>query len=140
MRYFKTSNASRRYVAGELAFTFEPVSNIGGNWLGVLAVEVDSTASIIAAANLPQIQEITAEQFEELKKKPQPNQHFRALPGARPSNQPPPAVGHVVQAGSTSTAKPAPEPAPVNTQLKTAVLDVPDELKLETGTPKPRKR
>jgi hypothetical protein len=138
MRYFKTSNASRRYNAGALAYTFESVSNIGGSWLGVLAVEDASAANTLAAAAFPQVSEITQTEFEDLKKKPQQNSHYRVFQGAK--SPPPPDAGRVVQGASTSTVKPAEVPEPVNAQLKTAEIDVPDELKLEASAPKPRKR
>lgn len=140
MRYFKTTNASRRYTAGRLAFTFEPVSNIGGSWLGVLAVEDNSAASTIAAAALPQVQEISQEIFEDLKKKPQSNPHFLASREVPPSSRQHPVVGHVVRAASTSTAKPVVEETPASAQLATAILDVPDELRLEGPAPKPKPR
>ncbi len=69
MRYFLTVNASRPHVAGGLTFVFEPVSNRGGSWLGILAVEEDSAASTLAAASLPGVDEIPHERYDGLKKK-----------------------------------------------------------------------
>ena len=69
MRYFLTTNASRPVIAGGLTFSFEPVQNRGGSWLGVLAVDEDSAASALAAAGLPGIDEISAERYEGIKKK-----------------------------------------------------------------------
>lgn len=69
MRYFLTINASHPYVAGGLTFSFEPVQNRGGSWLGVLAVEEDSAASTLAAAKLFGVEEIGDERFISLKKK-----------------------------------------------------------------------
>ena len=69
MRYFLTVNASRPHVAGGLTFVFEPVSNRGGSWLGILAVEEDSAASTLAAASLPGVDEIPLERYDSLKKK-----------------------------------------------------------------------
>lgn len=69
MRYFLTTNASRPYVTDGFTFTFEPVQNRGGSWLGVLAVEEDSTASTLASAALVGVDEITLERFDMLKKK-----------------------------------------------------------------------
>lgn len=67
--YFLTVNASRPSTAGGLTFVFEPVSNRGGSWLGVLAVEEDSAASTLRSA-LPQgVEEITFERYDGLKKK-----------------------------------------------------------------------
>lgn len=69
MRYFLTINASRPYIAGGLTFSFEPVQNRGGSWLGVLAVENESAASALAAAKLFGVEEIGDERFISLKKK-----------------------------------------------------------------------
>ena len=52
MRYFLTINASHPYIAGGLTFSFEPVQNRGGSWLGVLSVDDESAASALAAAGL----------------------------------------------------------------------------------------
>lgn len=68
MRFFITTNASRPMTAGGRVFTFEPVALRGGTWLGVLAVEDSSAASILA--DRPQgVDEISAERYEGLKKK-----------------------------------------------------------------------
>jgi hypothetical protein len=69
-RYFKTSNATRPYSAAGYTFTFEPTALLGGLWLGVLAAE-EPAASKLAAANIPQVSELTLEQYEEEKKKGQ---------------------------------------------------------------------
>ena len=68
MRYFRTSNASRQYRAGDLAVTFEPLENVGGNWSGLLVVEDDAAAQKIIAAKHPQITEIPEAEYESLKK------------------------------------------------------------------------
>lgn len=69
MRYFLTINASRPYIAGGSTFSFEPVQNRGGSWLGVLAVAEDAAASALAAAALYGVEEITDERYNSLKKK-----------------------------------------------------------------------
>ena len=69
MRYFLTVNASHPYIAGGLTFSFEPVQNRGGSWLGVLAVEEDSAASTLASANIVNVAEISFERYDSLKKK-----------------------------------------------------------------------
>lgn len=69
MRYFLTSNANLPYTAGGFAFTFEPVVIRGGSWLGVLAVAEDAAASALAASGINQVEEITLEQYEAVKKK-----------------------------------------------------------------------
>lgn len=141
MRYFQTSNASRRYLAGGFAFIFESVANIGGSWLGVLAVGDDSAASALAAdvasGKIPQITEITAADYEAQKKTPQKSPpNFRAYPLPQSSEAPQlPLVGRAAAATPTASTKTvAAEPAPtVKTQLKSARIEVPDELRLETG-------
>lgn len=131
MRYFTTTNASRRYRAGDYAFTFDPVENIGGTWFGMLSVS-DEEGAAIAAALIPQIAEVTAEEFELLKKKPpQPNSSWReSHPRPAPSSAPLAVVGVVAAAASTSSSK----PAPTTTVLKTKKIEVPDELKFEAAS------
>lgn len=68
-RYFLTINASRPYIAGGLTFSFEPVQNRGGSWLGVLAVADEAAASALAGAGLHGVEEISIDRFESLKKK-----------------------------------------------------------------------
>lgn len=68
MRYFRTTNASRRYTVGGFAFVFEPIGQIGGSWSGVLEVGNDSASTALAAALPPQIEEITAEIYADVKK------------------------------------------------------------------------
>lgn len=69
MRYFLTVNASRPYIAGGLTFSFEPVQNRGGSWLGILAVADEAAASTLADAHLEGVEEITDERYTGLKKK-----------------------------------------------------------------------
>lgn len=90
MRYFLTTNASRPHNAGGFAFEFEPVSNRGGSWLGVLAVGEVSAANALAGAlasgELQGVDEITAERYDGLKKKltarrlPREGSHVRQNP------------------------------------------------------------
>jgi hypothetical protein len=85
MRYFKTTNASRQYKTGGLVFTFEPVANVGGSWLGVLAVG-EPAASTLAAAGIPQVSEITSSEYEEAKKKSEEGSQFlRTLAAQQPA-------------------------------------------------------
>lgn len=72
MRYFLSINASRPTVAGGFTFTFEPVQNRGGSWLGVLAVEEDSTASTLAGSGAFGVEEISFDRYDGLKKKVSP--------------------------------------------------------------------
>lgn len=69
MRYFLTVNASRPHVAGGLTFSFEPVQNRGGSWLGILSVADEAAASILAGASLYGVEEIGDERYTSLKKK-----------------------------------------------------------------------
>lgn len=137
MRYFRTSNASRQYRTGDIAVTFEPLENTGGNWSGLLAVDDDANASKIVAANLPQITEITKEEYEGLKKKPaHTSGSFQDSPMPPPASSPPVRVaGGAAPPRSTSS----PAPATTKVELKSAKLDVPDELKEVAPTkPKPK--
>lgn len=88
-RYFTTSNATRPYRTGGLAFEFEPYEQIGGgSWFGVLAVD-EPAASILAAKNFPQVSEIDADAYEAIKKKIQEAQQLvRSNPGARAAPDP----------------------------------------------------
>jgi hypothetical protein len=126
MRYFRTSNASRQYRAGDLAVTFEPLENVGGNWSGLLAVEDDSAANKIVAAKHPQIAEITAEEYEGLKKKP-PQPRPSLQDSRRPRQESTPQLRVAGDRPTASGKKPAPAPAPPAIELKSAKLEVPDE-------------
>lgn len=137
MKFFSTSNASRQYRAGGLVFSFEPVVNIGGTWLGVLALE-QSSADILAGAlpSLPQVREITEDEFNDLKKKPVSRSASSREFQAAPTPPRPPEAARLV--GPTAEPVPAkPKPAPVEAAtgvvLTSKIINVPDELKLETG-------
>jgi len=135
MRYFRTSNATRQYQAGEFNFTFEPVENIGGSWIGLLAVDNSSAASQLAAAGIPQIEEISKDDYEAVKKKPpQSNPHLREQLQQPLPQRPQPA------AAPAAPANTSPSSEAVGVELKSARLDVPDELKLATDSPKPKKK
>lgn len=92
-RYFTTRNASRPFKAGGLAFEFEPYEQTGGgSWLGVLAVEDDAAASILAGRFPEIVIEIDEDAYEAIKKKIQEaRQHLRGNPGARSAPTPEPA-------------------------------------------------
>ena len=74
-RYFITTNASRPYSAGGIGFTFEPVAQRGGSWLGVLALDNPSDATILLSAGFSQVAEIDETRFDSLKKKLAPSQN-----------------------------------------------------------------
>lgn len=81
-RYFITTNASRPYSAGGIGFTFEPVAQRGGSWLGVLALDTPSDATILLSAGFSQVEEIDEARYNSLKKKPVANQNNSpVLPG-----------------------------------------------------------
>lgn len=68
-RYFLTTDAARPYSVGGRSFEFEPVALRGGSWLGILAVDDESAASILAS-NLPGgVDEISSDYYLGLKKK-----------------------------------------------------------------------
>lgn len=151
MRYFKTSNASRQYRAGGSLFSFEPVDQIGGSWLGVLALE-ESDASILAAANLPQVEAITEADYDALKKKPPARSASLQGPLVEQPSPPPRPAAQVVASrapqvseggGAIEPAAPLPVALPVAGQgvtLETAVVEIADELVLETSVKSPTKR
>ena len=129
MRYFKTTNASRPYRAGGLSFSFEQLDNIGGSWLGALALE-ESDASSLAAEKFPQVSEITEEEYSALKKKPlNPSASSFVLqaPPARSAQVP----AQVVPSAENSPASPD-SSVPIGLGLlpepKSAVVEPPDEL------------
>jgi len=148
-RYFLTTNASRPYIAGGLTFSFEPVQNRGGSWLGVLAVEEDSAASALASAGLIGVDEIIQERYDNLKKK------LTGTPtGSNGSHRPqrvrtagdgavgvrvvePPAGARGV--GNPLIPRPAPAPVIESVSLQTTSAEPPFEALLtDTSTTKKR--
>jgi hypothetical protein len=150
VRYFLTVNASRPHIAGGLTFTFEPVQNRGGSWLGILAV-ADPAAASTLAANRPQgVEEIDAERFTSLKKKlmgipdvlnGSPTPQRVRTPGDRGE-----AVRLVEPSGRTrGVGNPLitiPKPAPVieAVSLQTTSAEPPAEALLDSPSLKPNKR
>lgn len=67
-RYFLTTNALKPVTVGGKLFTFEPVGNWGGSWLGVLATDDESDANILAGGANHTLEEISAQQFDAKKK------------------------------------------------------------------------
>jgi hypothetical protein len=151
MRYFLTVNASRPYIAGGLTFTFEPVQNRGGSWLGILSVDDESAASTLSSASLYGVEEITSERYDSLKKKlmgmpdalkgsPRP-QRVR-IPGAAAE-----AVRLVEPSGRTPgvgnpliEARPKAAPVVESVSLQTTTAAPPVEPLLESPSDKPAKR
>ena len=118
MRYFHTSNASRPYSAGGLAFTFQPTGQIGGSWHGILAVESDSAASALANAAFPQVTEITEEsykEYDEAQKKTEGKQPFGPLRGLSFKPRHPVAALVAARGGQSKSATADDAPATAET-------------------------
>lgn len=121
MRFFKTTNSSRSYKTAGLEFSFEPVGQIGGSWFGVLALE-KSSAGILAGAAFPQVTELTEEEYNDEKKKPQSrSSHSYDLQAQRP-----PAAPVSPPAPSAAAAPESPESQIPKHQ--SARVEPPDEL------------
>lgn len=69
MRYFLNTSAAKPVVAGGMTFEFEPVGLRGGSWLGILAVADDAAASLLAGSQSANVEEITFETYDGIKKK-----------------------------------------------------------------------
>lgn len=67
-RYFETTNASLPLLLSGYSFVFEPIEQFGGAWRGILKTDDESAANVLAAHKGP-VSEVTAEEFESLKKK-----------------------------------------------------------------------
>jgi hypothetical protein len=141
MRYFITTNASRRYKAGGVFFNFELTSNVGSTWRGVLAVD-DSAASALLAARIPQITEATLEEYEAEKKTVYPISSSKSNESRGPQLPTLPPLGAVaVVEGSTTVLHKAVAPvAPVVTsvEIQTQKIAIVDELALAPSEKKPR--
>lgn len=125
MHYFLNTNAKRPVVVAGRSFLFEPVALRGGTWLGVLAVEDQASADSILAARPDQVDEISVEYYDSLKKKetadvrnshPEPSQWSQGVAVAEPAAR---AIGQ-------TTVKAAPAPA-VDVELLTTSDQPPDE-------------
>ncbi len=88
-RYFQSIGAGRPITIGGRSFSFEPVEPSGGSWSGVLALDDESGASILAEAGL----EISKESYDALKKK---RTGELTAPGFVPSPMPQPAPQPIV--------------------------------------------
>jgi hypothetical protein len=69
MRYFLTTVADRPVRAGGRTFQFDPVALRGGSWVGVLALDEESGASILSGSAHPSVSEISQTAYEAEKKK-----------------------------------------------------------------------
>lgn len=123
-RYFQAFVTSRPVEVDGQAFIFERVEPMGGSWLGVLALDDESSANKLAAAGF----EIGAEQYAELKKKATEAQRPASTLSRQPTPPPQPLVGnvaHVVLPGSSgaeSVTGNAGEAAPVVKPLASVSL------------------
>lgn len=140
-RYFQSLGAGRPINLGGRTFIFEPVEPMGGSWAGVLAVDEESAANILASAGL----EIDEARYLELKKKVA-GRAQDSTPSRRPPNLPPQPI--VVSASraedriaSTSeAATPAPDAkATEDFELATTSAQPPVEAVLMNDAPKRRK-
>jgi hypothetical protein len=120
MRYFITTNALRPLVAAGRSFEFEPVSLRGGTWLGILAVD-DELAAGILASGASGVDEISTERFDGLKKKPtsiSPN--YRVLPTPPPDQRGVAVAEPAARRIAPTTAEPAKPQASITLQTTTA--------------------
>lgn len=126
MRYFACTAANRTYSAGGQPFVFELVGPRGGSWLGILAVE-EPAASTLAAADIPQIGEISEERYNDEKKKlTNGSGHFQA--SEHLSIQEPPSLVLAEVAGSPTPPTSA-EPAPKELEkIDGPVLETTEEV------------
>lgn len=139
-RYFQSFGAGRPIELGGRSFIFEPVEPLGGSWIGVLAVDEESAANILAEAGL----EISTEAYEKLKKKVTGEW---TPPGFVPSPTPPrlPPQSIVVDAvraedrTSFISEKPVPDQSKKNVVLNTTRQRPPLEPLLEQNEPIRRK-
>ena len=98
-RYFITTNASLPYQAGGISFIFEPVAQRGGSWLGVLALDTPSEASILLSAGFSGVAEINEARYDDLKKKLAASRTSSSAPPVRPK---PVGVAVVSRVGQSS--------------------------------------
>lgn len=117
-RFFVTTNASRTYAAGGINFPFEPVSQRGGSWLGVLALDNETEASILLSAGFPQVAEITEERYQLEKKKLEPRQNSSPVLPTKPV----PVAGVAGVAGQSSVRGVAKGVDPAKDPNSTALL------------------
>ena len=143
-RYFQSTVTGRPLYVGGRSFIFEPVEPMGGSWLGVLAVDDESSANILAAETVA-VWEITADKYESLKKKLQSTATSRDFaPSQTPQLPPQPLVASAGvaerQAASTTDAvKSAPAATVPSVTLATTDKSPPVEPLLESVATKRKK-
>ncbi len=140
-RYVQSFGAGRPIEMGGRSFVFDPVEPMGGSWIGILALDDDSGANILAEAGL----EVTAEAYDRLKKKVR---GVETRPGFVPSPTPPklppqPIVVDAVRAEDrtsfTSKAQDPIDPSKKSVELRTTRNKPPVEPLLEEVQPIRRK-
>lgn len=147
-RYFQSAVTGRPLAVGDRSFIFEPIEPMGGSWLGVLAVDDESAASVLATSD--SAWEIDEAKFDALKKKrAYPGTVHGSVPSPTPQLPPLPLVGTAKPAGrplsSSGDAPPAVGPAPPGNRvlpsvtLLTTTKTPPHEPVLEVLIPKRRK-
>ena len=68
MRYFRTSNATRKYKVGTYVFSFEKLSFASGAWMGVAEIDDEESGEALASYG-PPVVEIDEKEYTDLKKK-----------------------------------------------------------------------
>jgi hypothetical protein len=142
MRYFLTTTARRPVVAAGKSFTFEPVGQWGGSWLGVFACADEADANILAEACSNTLEEITFEQYDAKKKALSLTGNDSHALRKPPSENP---LNHVVAevAGSLSPAfKPNGGPNSTEGITRVSIFNTertpPQEAILDSGGPRKR--
>lgn len=145
-RYFGSYVCGRPLAEGGRSFIFEPVEPQGGSWLGVLAVEDDAAANILAAGQSSW--EITEAKYTELKKKASGTETSRGFVPSQTPRLPPlpvqpsarPAEVQSItepQAGDAAAVGSAPIPV-ASTTLKTTSAKPPLEPLIDLPRAKER--
>lgn len=121
LRYFTSLVTGRPLEVGGRSFIFEPVTPRGGGWLGVLAVEDESAASILASFP-DRVSEISEEQYDVFKKK-RSGQATTPVSAQSPTPQPKPQplVPSVVLAAPRTNSISTEVPAAVSESVETSV-------------------
>jgi hypothetical protein len=113
MRYFFSENADRPIFVGSTRYTFEIVARIAGTSQGVLAIEDDKAAALLADAAARGIEEISAEAYaeaiEKKKRSPHSQVSVRLDPPSRatPLTLPIKGNGGVAVESGSAVPKPA---------------------------------
>lgn len=138
-RYFLSLVTGRPLQVGGRSFIFLPVEPMGGSWAGVLAVDDESAANILAEAGL----EITEERYNSLKKKQTGQVTVQGYVPLQTRQQPPlPIVGNAVHVEARTSSSSSVESASIPTvsvTLSTTSKSPPFEPLLVNDTPKRRK-